>query len=47
MTVTLGLASKLTVGFFVEPENQDGGGFSGLGLKIGSSGLVILASKSS
>jgi hypothetical protein len=30
----------------VEPQNQGGGGFSGLGLKTGSSGLVIWASKS-
>jgi hypothetical protein len=42
-----GLASKPTVGFLVEPQNQGGGGFHGLGLKIGSSGLVIWASKSS
>jgi hypothetical protein len=41
-----GLASKLVVGFLVEPQNQGGGGFPGLGLKIGSSGLVIWASKS-
>jgi hypothetical protein len=27
--------------FLVEPQNQGGGGFPGLGLKIGSSGLVI------
>jgi hypothetical protein len=40
-TVSLGLASKPAVGFFVEPQNQGGGGFPGLGLKIGSSGLVI------
>jgi hypothetical protein len=33
-------------GFLVEPQNQDGVGFSGLGLKTGSSGLVIWASKS-
>jgi hypothetical protein len=45
-TVSLGLASKLVVGFLVEPQNQDGGGFPGLGLKTGSSGLVIWASKS-
>jgi hypothetical protein len=45
-TDSLGLASKPVVGFFVEPQNQDGGGFSGLGLKTGSSGLVIWASKS-
>jgi hypothetical protein len=30
----------------VEPQNKGGGGFPGLGLKIGSSGLVIWASKS-
>jgi hypothetical protein len=41
-----GLASKLVVGFLVEPQNQSGGGFPGLGLKIGSSGLVIWVSKS-
>jgi hypothetical protein len=44
--VSLGLASKLTVGFLVEPQNQGGGGFPDLGLKTGSSGLVISASKS-
>jgi hypothetical protein len=32
--------------FLVEPQNQGGGGFPDLGLKIGSSGLVIWASKS-
>jgi hypothetical protein len=41
VTISPGLASKPTVGFLVEPQNQDGGGFLGLGLKIGSSGLVI------
>jgi hypothetical protein len=40
-TVSSGLASKSTVGFLVEPQNQGGGGFSGLGLKTDSSGLVI------
>jgi hypothetical protein len=45
-TVFPGLASKPVVGFLVEPQNQGGGGFSGLGLKIGSSGFVIGASKS-
>jgi hypothetical protein len=35
------LASKPVVGFLVEPQNQDGGGFPGLGLKTDSSGLVI------
>jgi hypothetical protein len=44
--VSPGLASKPMVGFLVEPQNQDGGGFPGLGLKTGSSGLVIWASKS-
>jgi hypothetical protein len=33
-------------GFLVEPQNQGGGGFFGLGLKTGSYGLVIWASKS-
>jgi hypothetical protein len=45
-TVSPGLASKLTVSFLVEPQNQGVGGFSGLGLKTGSFGLVIWASKS-
>jgi hypothetical protein len=45
-TVSSGLASKPVVGFLVEPQNQGGGGFSGLGLKTGSYGLVIWASKS-
>jgi hypothetical protein len=40
-TISLGLTSKLAVGFLVEPQNQGGGGFPGLGLKTGSSGLVI------
>jgi hypothetical protein len=44
--VSSGLASKSMVGFLVEPQNQDGGGFFGLGLKIGSYGLVIWVSKS-
>jgi hypothetical protein len=44
--VSPGLASKPTVGFLVEPQNQGGGGFLGLGLKTGSSDLVIWASKS-
>jgi hypothetical protein len=30
-----------SVSFLVEPQNQGGGGFPGLGLKTGSSGLVI------
>jgi hypothetical protein len=45
-TVSPSLASKLVVGFLVEPQNQGGGGFPGLGLKTGSSGLVIWSSKS-
>jgi hypothetical protein len=39
-------ASKLVVGFLVEPKNQGGGGFLGLGQKTGSYSLVIWASKS-
>jgi hypothetical protein len=39
--VSPGLASKPTASFLVEPQNQGGGGFPGLGLKTGSSGLVI------
>jgi hypothetical protein len=46
VTVSLGLASKLMVDFLVEPQNQGGGGFLGLCLKIGSFGLVIWTSKS-
>jgi hypothetical protein len=45
-TVSPGLSSKPVDSFLVEPQNQGGGGFSGLGLKTGSSGLVIWASKS-
>jgi hypothetical protein len=45
-TVSPGLASKPAVGFLVEPQNQGGEGFPGLGLKTGSFGLVIWASKS-
>jgi hypothetical protein len=41
------LDSKPAVGFLVEPQNQGGGGFSSLGLKTGSSYLVIWDSKSS
>jgi hypothetical protein len=40
-TVSPDLASKPVVGFLVKPQNQGGGGFSGLDLKTGSSGLVI------
>jgi hypothetical protein len=45
-TVSPGLASKLMVGFLFEPQNQGGGGFTGLCLKTGSSDLVIWISKS-
>jgi hypothetical protein len=34
-----------SAGFLVEPQNQCGGGFPDLGLKTGSSGLVIWALK--
>jgi hypothetical protein len=44
--VSSGLAPKPAVDFLVEPQNQGGGGFPGLRLKTGSSGLVIWASKS-
>jgi hypothetical protein len=40
-TVSSGLASKPVVGFLVEPQKQGGGGFFSLGLKTGSSDLVI------
>jgi hypothetical protein len=45
-TVSPGLASKSVVGFLVEPQNQGGGEFPGLGLKTSSSGSVIWTSKS-
>jgi hypothetical protein len=45
-TVSPGLASKPTDDFLVEPQNQCGRRFPSLGLKIGSSGLMIWASKS-
>jgi hypothetical protein len=44
--VSPGLASKQAVGFLVEPQNQCGGAFPGLGLKTSSFGLMIWASKS-
>jgi hypothetical protein len=44
--ISPGLVSKPVIGFLVVPQNQGGGGFSGLGLKTGSSGLVIWVSKS-
>jgi hypothetical protein len=40
------MASKPMVDFLIEPQNQGGGGFPDLGLKIGSYGLVIWALKS-
>jgi hypothetical protein len=39
------LASKLVVDFLVEPQNQGGGGFPGLGLKTGSYGFGDLGLK--
>jgi hypothetical protein len=41
VTVSPGLASKPVVSFLVEPQNQGGRGFSGLGLKTDSFGLAI------
>jgi hypothetical protein len=41
VTFSPSLASKPVVGFLIEPQNQGGGGFPGLGLKTGSYGLVI------
>jgi hypothetical protein len=40
-TVFPGLASNPVAGFLVEPQNQGGDGFPGLGLKTSSSGFVI------
>jgi hypothetical protein len=34
--VSPGFSSKSAVGFLVEPQNQGGGGFPGLGLKTSS-----------
>jgi hypothetical protein len=45
-TVSPSLASKPVVSFLVEPQNQGGGGFSGLDLKTNSYGFVIWTSKS-
>jgi hypothetical protein len=44
--VCTGHVETRSTGFLVEPQNQGGGGFPGLGLKTGSSSLVIWASKS-
>jgi hypothetical protein len=44
--VCTGHVETRSAGFLVESQNQGGGGFPGLGLKTGSSGLVIWASKS-
>jgi hypothetical protein len=44
--VSPGLPSKPVVGFLVESQNQDDGGFFGLGLKTGSYDLMIWPSKS-
>jgi ribosomal protein L34 len=45
-TVSPSLVLKPVVVFLVEPHNQGGGGFPDLGLKTGSSDLMICASKS-
>jgi hypothetical protein len=45
-TVSPSLTLKPVIDFLVEPQNQGGGGFSGLGLKTGSFGFMIWASKS-
>jgi hypothetical protein len=44
-TVSPDLASKPVVGFLVEPQNQGGGGFFGLGLKTDSYGFGDLGLK--
>jgi hypothetical protein len=44
--VCTGHVETRSAGFLVEPQNQGGGGFPGLGLKTGSARLVIWASKS-
>jgi hypothetical protein len=41
VTFSFGLVSNPVVSFLVEPQNQSGEGFPGLGLKIGSYGLMI------
>jgi hypothetical protein len=47
VTVSPSFTPKPVVGFLVEPQNQGGGGFLGLDLKIGSFDLVIWVSKPS
>jgi hypothetical protein len=44
--VCTGHVETRSAGFLVEPQNQGGGGFPGLGLKTDSSGLLIWNSKS-
>jgi hypothetical protein len=44
-TVSHGLASKPVVSFLVEPQNQGGGGFLGLGLTTDSYGFGDLSLK--
>jgi hypothetical protein len=46
-TISTGLTSKPMNSFLVEPQNQGGVAFFGLGLKTGSFDLVIWDSKSS
>jgi hypothetical protein len=41
VTISPGLSLKLMMSFLVEPQNQGGGPFLGLGLKTGSSSLMI------
>jgi hypothetical protein len=41
VTVSPDLVSKLEMNFLVEHQNLGGDGFSGLGLKTGSYGLMI------
>jgi hypothetical protein len=43
--VSTGLASKQVIGFLIEPQNQGGGEFPGLGLKTDRFSLVIWVSK--
>jgi hypothetical protein len=45
VTVSPSFASKQSIGFLVEPQNQGGGWFSGLGLKTGSYGFGDLGLK--